>query len=179
MDNFQIKFLYNIFKNDPSMPMEWCNSPRLGWVSPYGISCFSYSVIGLLIFGFFNTTYVLSSYPIPIPILLHVFGLIFQGLFSFIGDVVYKKKKNIWHDIDRLCAMFNCIFLLANVFWVSMMEKFIFLLGFINGVFIFKKSRKYRKELNINKYAYYHTLWHLTFPFYLLIWIVYRELYIN
>ena len=175
----QLKFFNNIFKNDPGMPKEWCNSTQLDWFSPYGISCFSYSVIGWLFYVFFYTSYVFSTYPIPIPIMLHIFGLTTQSLFSFMGDVVYKKKKNVWHTIDRFSAVFNIIFLAANIFWVSNIEKYIFLFGIINGIYIFKKSRKYRKELNINKYAYYHTLWHLILPFYLLIWIVYRELFIN
>jgi hypothetical protein len=133
----------------------------------------------ILIYFFFYNSYVFSSYPIPIPIIFHIIGLIFQSLFSFMGDVFYKEKKNIWHSVDRCCAMFNIIFFAANIFWVSLIEKCIFAVGLINGIYIFKKSRRNRKKGNINKFAFYHTMWHLILPFYILVWIVYRELFIN
>lgn len=173
--NFLYNNLYNSFKHDTIIKKETSKN-MLKWNTIYGFSSFTYGMVGLIMYFFLQNTFTTEQYSIPIPIKLYGLLFILQSIVTFIADVYYINEKSIFHNIDRLVATLNTLFVCISVYYISYIEKTIFCIALINGLYLLDKSRLYRKNENIELYSYYHTMWHLTFPLYLLMWLSYRNI---
>jgi len=171
-----LKYFDNIFKNDPIIT---CKDNKLNWCSIYGFSSFSYGILGVIIFIFFQNNFMTEKYGIPIPINIYVLCLIIQSLVTFLADVYYINEESIFHYVDRFVATFNIILFSITIYWVSYIEKIIFVIALMNSLLIFKYSREHRIKRDISSYCYYHSVWHFILPFYILIWLLYREFFIK
>ena len=101
--------------------------------------------------------------------------IIFLSITLCIGSLTAQSIDGNY-NIDRLVAILNTLFVCVSIYYISYIEKAIFCIALINGLYLLDKSRLHRKNENIELYSYYHTMWHLTFPLYLLIWLSYRNI---
>ena len=162
-----------IFKNNPIINEK---SDLLKWCSIYGLSSFSYGILGILIFICFKNNFKTEKHGIPIPIYLYISGLIIQSIVTFMADVYFINSESICHNIDRFVALINTLSFSICFFWMSFFGKIILIFGLTNGLYLFKLSRYYRKRSNLKLYTYYHSLWHIILPAYIFIWLIFRDI---
>lgn len=167
------------FDDDPSIPDTWINNKLIKWNSIYGLSSFTYGILGIAMIFLFKDNFDSKNYNVPIPIYLLGTLLIIQSFVTFMGDVYCVDKPCLWHKIDKYLATFNTLVFSICMFYISIIEKLVFSFGIVNGLYFFKQARISRKNNNIENYAFYHSLWHLTFPLYLLGWLLYRKYFIK
>jgi len=132
----------------------------------YGISSFSFSIIGfLMIYDRCHSTWF--------AIFLE-FLLVLQGPISFLNDVHYLGYPTIWRPIDRFWATFTTIVAVLYIAWFGwtaeiectprkdqfmVMWPTIFL-----GISFYACSYQAAKKKDMFKYQIFHIFWHLSLP---------------
>ena len=174
-----INFFHPLFDTSNLTPDEWRTNglldPKNLFFTYYGISSFSYTIIGFLIaFVFPNTFYI--DPVIEISPVFEGICIMLQTPFTLMADVLSMyKEKSYFHPIDRIVATFNTGLIASNIIFVKWGEKILYLLVPPIGSLILIESRKARDGNNYNEYLKWHTLWHCIYPISLFLWILYRN----
>jgi uncharacterized membrane protein len=71
---------------------------------------------------------------IPVPQRLQAFGLCAQSVATLFADVLFLSKDSFWHLLDRWIALSNVLFVASNMYWLSRIEKAVFILAVLGGV---------------------------------------------
>jgi len=151
---------------------------HLKWWSPYGLSSFTYATLGILMMSSFSGNYDRDP-AIAIPINFQASCLVFQTLATQLADVMSIGRRSFWHAFDRFIATINTVMLVPNLIWISNIERAMLLATLCGGLTLLLLSRHERMQPKgrIEVFTLYHALWHVGFPFGLLLWLLYREGY--
>ena len=149
-----INFFHPLFDTSNLTPDEWRTNglldPKNLFFTYYGISSFSYTIIGFLIaFVFPNTFYI--DPVIEISPVFEGICIMLQTPFTLMADVLSMyKEKSYFHPIDRIVATFNTGLIASNIIFVKWGEKILYLLVPPIGSLILIESRKARDGNNYN-----------------------------
>jgi len=132
----------------------------------YGLSSFSFSMIGLLmIYDRCHNSWV--------AIFLE-FLLVLQGPISFLNDVHYLGYPTVWRPIDRFWATFTTIVAVIYIAWFGWTaelectprkDQFMVMWPtIVLGISFYACSYQAAKKKDIFKYQIFHIFWHLSLP---------------
>ena len=164
------------FSADSTFPAHWDPlHPSLQLWTSYGMSSFTYSFVGMCMLVLFPGSFALEP-TIPVPQRLQAFGLCAQSVATLFADVLFLSKDSFWHLLDRWIALSNVLFVASNMYWLSRIEKAVFILAVLGGVELLNRSRMSRLHRDEVTFAFWHTAWHVGYPAFLLAWLVYRQI---
>ena len=149
------------------VPFEWRGDPRLSLFSVYGLSSFCYTLTGIWLAWLLAHRPERKFWP-----LMHVeAGLwIWQGLISYMGDVVDLGIPSWSHPADRISVLLfggcGCYYIFLN----CRGDYGRLLLTCLRGVgmaafYAFGRGSQACREAKLDAYRCWHTLWHTIFPF--------------
>jgi hypothetical protein len=179
-DNYCCNRIFNCIKVNFSyhstFPEKWNpNISLLRWNSYYGLSSWGYGIIGLCMLTLFSDNFMLQP-SISIPIELEAWVLIIQSFISFFADVYYISDITCWHIFDRITATVSVFLFISNLYWISTMERIMYVSSIPIGLNFLKLSRDACHKKNISKFVKYHTLWHISLPIFIIFWLLYRSM---
>ena len=168
------------FSKDSTYPSTWSRShPKLQLWTFYGLSSFSYSILGILMLTAFRGNYARAP-QIGIPQSAHAAALICQSVATLNADVFNLTRDSMWHALDRWVAFSNVVFLASNLFWVSWFEIAIFSVGLVGGYELLNRSRLARLPTSGDAhteegFAFWHGAWHWGYPTLVAGWLCFRQ----
>ena len=176
---FFCKLFAPLLDTNSLSPDEWRNNgllePRNLFFTIYGVSSFSYTIIGFLMAFVFPHTFSIEP-EIPISPVLEGTGMIIQSFMTLMADVLMMhKKRSYFHSADRIVATVNTGLIASNMIFVSWGERILYMVVVPLGSMILIESRRARDNNNFKGYLRWHTMWHSIYPFALLIWLLYRQ----
>merc|ERR1712228_207422 len=156
-----------------AVPEEWGEGKRMPLLyGPYGLSSFTYSILGLWILIFVRDNHVLGT-----PFYIDGTLLFVQGIVSYGCDVYTFGFSSIFKILDRCSALVQGIWWIAKLIYVSMSiaEYFVFI-GFAMIAIVCKfKGEVSMRNLQWNQFLIWHSLWHFFVPIGLFIWAFLRN----
>jgi len=177
----EIATAWMIFDCNCFVPKHWDvdSADEVRWFSVYGISTFTYMLVGLLMMTVFDGNYAIEPPLTMIPQAVQGMGLCFQSFATGMADVNHLGKTSVWHLFDRLVATTNVLIVGANLLSeISWVERLYFVALLAAGLSLLNLSRLEREgkpEGSITLFARYHAEWHLSFPLGLVLWMLYRQ----
>jgi len=135
----------------------------------YKLSSFTYSIAAIYcIIKIKNIKKVLPNIPIEILI----FSVLFNGITSYLSDVVYiNQLNNIWYKIDLVLATINtllCILVVLIIIFnskkykINLISIYALSIGIIYG--LISKHLAVKNKNDSDKYIFWHTMWHISIP---------------
>jgi uncharacterized membrane protein HdeD (DUF308 family) len=124
----------------------------------YKLSCFLYFLPGL---------YILFNKKLVYKIIPHIYWelwgllLLLNGFTSYFNDVKHKWKK-----IDWIVSIINTLLCIYYAIYVKSSDLFILSVGLIVAFFCKMKAVQNYNLFNKKEYELYHSLWHLSIPFF-------------
>ena len=164
------------FDTKSNMHENWdpVNDKRLAWYTPYGLSSFTYAILGVLQLTVFAGNFDIEPH-VPVPLPLEAACLVLQSLATLLADVVFMGEDSCWHALDRVAATLNVLLVLCNMAWISWLERLLYLVVVLSGLSLLRCSRAARLAGDIPGVACWHGFWHLWFPCGLAMWLALRQ----
>ena len=147
-------------------PLHW--RPILCSSYLYKLSCFFYSITGVIYW--FIIDEAATKWPSLVSSSSHLpFFFFIQGFLSYWSDAINPGYNSWAHPIDMMGAVgLACFFLHILIFeYISIPQYLLAVLSFIAAGTSFSFSRYYRTAGNkdVNKFIFWHILWHATSSF--------------
>ena len=146
-----------MFTNNLQGKENWINDFSL----LYKVSSFFYLVPGLYIL--FNIDKVKKIIP-ELNWCFFGFLLLLNTFFSYLSDVKFWHKHNVYSFIDRFLAVFSTILCSYYSLYVNKNDLFILCFGMIFAVYCRYNAVKNIELNNKNNFEKYHILWHISIP---------------
>ena len=155
------------------MPEEWAEGKKFpSLYGPYGLSSFSYTILGIWIVVAIRGTYTLGTPPAIDGTLL-----IIQGLVSYGCDVYTFGYSSVFKIMDRCEAVVVFLWWTAKIFYVRQQwyEYVIFIGTGVVAVAFKMKGEVAMRNLEWVQFTVFHALWHYTVPLGLFVWAFIRN----
>lgn len=150
-----------------TVPREWRKDARLRPCTPYGLSSFNYSLVGLVLLSLLIARPERAIYSYEY---FEAVAWLWQGLISFQCDVRDLGIRSYSHPVDRVSATLftvqQCgkyLFISCSGRWGAALYAFT-TIGFVVGLLSFRRSCQATRERRLADYARWHTTWHVAFP---------------
>jgi len=176
LGNFMVFFWRQQIDTKCPMPSDWRPArpdPAVGLLTAYGLSSFTYGVLGLAMLTIFAGAFELPPV-VQVPMALQGSCLIVQSVATLLADVCFIGRDSVWHAIDRWMALCNVLFFTGNVYWISLGERVWFATGGLAGMLALSASRHHRAHGSTASFALWHVRWHVAYPLVVAVWLAWR-----
>jgi len=165
------------FSVDSEFPSAWDgNDARVSLASLYGLSSFTYATCGVVMLTYFSElTHDDDDKVLQTLVMLEGAFMCAQTVATVQADVVWLGRPSIWHAVDRATAAANTLLVMTNTLFLQWDSVLLYVFTVISGLAMLSRSRQARVNGGLGEYAAWHTVWHLWFPFGLLVWLFYTE----
>merc|ERR1711971_651358 len=160
---------YDRLRPKTSVPTSWRKDVLC--IPYYAPSCFSYTVLGLVVAVFREE--LTTMLPSLVPWNWIALTCALQGPNSYMADVHSLARDSWWHAADTIVASFLMAFYaevmafgFAHGSWRGLLQLLVGGWAYAAGIAAFLKSRDARRgpQRSPADYAYWHSLWHVAIP---------------